>query len=403
MLEKGCSECWVDFSPQHTTDSYGHYVPLHLAFADACSKSSFDYFLIGKTFSLDTFAIDNTNFTKGPGYFGFKKVFKIKKFFDNLSYSKINLIIYEGNFLLYLFFAFVLKISTQKLTLHFNWSNDKQLNKMINRHRQLLKLYFSALSRSHLHSIISYVENPHLLQKLNEISNFKFKLFPTPSVFNETENIQEIPSSKKILIFVNDPENEKDWLKRIVSASNLTKFDDFEIHIFGIRDFESFVGNKITLHKFQQISLKEYGSLIGQSSDILLIYNSNNYETLTSGRFLDAIVFKRPIWVPKQFSQLDWMGNTFKNLHKFDLLAPNWLDEIIGKNFEFEVIDKNYLPNSSNMLRILNHFAKELPKIKSKKGYLLLLFLYFTEHARFVVYILKNLSLKDIFGEKTTN
>lgn len=307
---------WIDFTLRTGSNSIGHYLPIHEAWLSSAKRRQLDWMMLGE----DTFCIENlqglSNLVTWPAHF---TVFDIKNFINFLrgkSRGKLFFLVYEGEFVTFYFFLILSFFFKRELYVHFNWSNNSQLQQYCKRasFKLLLRIIHFLSQRNFIH----YVENEHLKDLLNTRSRLEFNLFPTSTVFEETFRNETKYSKHQIALIINDKSISQNDFIRIISIID-SLFEGFEIAIFS---YKKYVLPQITSNHFveyiKQLDRNDYFSVLQNTWISFFFYNEENYRFLTSGRYLDCLFVESLICVPHQPSPLDWLGSRFGNLVHFD-------------------------------------------------------------------------------------
>jgi hypothetical protein len=254
-------------------------------------------------------------------------------------------------------------VTFKNLNVIHNWSNDKQMFTLLNKRRFLLKVRLKLLNYSSSKRIISTVENENLSLDLSKLGIIEFYLFPTPSVFKSREIFDKIDSNfDSILIFINDSKREKEIVNEIVLRTKLLD-SSTKVIVFGTNYRGDIQKNLIFLPKVQMTN-EAYFDYLANSKLVIFFYSQENYESLTSGRFMDCIVAQKNIWIEREFTALDWLIKKYPSYcNRFSIQDENWINLI---NVNQETVN-NYeslnLPTAINSILILNNYlaARKFP------------------------------------------
>jgi hypothetical protein len=393
-------EVWVNFSPKLDSKSYGHYLPFHETLKDAVLSHGLTYLELPNRSKCicGKYDWDANTIIKGPGYFKLKQLLVLFHILNELKSYKINLLIYEGSFLTFKMVSILCYFSPNLRVVH-NWSNDKQITKMYNKHRNYLKHRLKILKRYSSNQIISTVENLNLSLKLSKLNGLKFEVFPTSSVFKSSETF-DLGKDKldSILIFLNDSAREKTLIQEILNESKVLD-NSTQIIVFGCSYLPVHNNTNVVFLPKTQMAGDRYEQYFMKCKFAIFFYSQKNYESLTSGRFMDCIVARKNIWLEKEFTALDWLAEQYpSNCHRFSTQEARWLHGISVERNGFYNLDSTNIPIARNSVSILSKYL--LSDCNPGKVRNLALFIYFLDYAyiiiRYLLFLIREL-FKNLF------
>jgi hypothetical protein len=349
-MSQPIDELWLDFSPRTNLDSVGHYLPLHLAWSEAAKTNNVAWQLISGDQHHSLLQDLFNNMYKRPAHF---KIINIREFltFLKLQNSKhINLLVYEGEFVAFYFLLFISKFYREKITIHFNWSNNNQLEKYSR--RIWFKAHFAILDLVSKRNFIHYVENEPLVFDLNCRSRLSFERFPTSTVFDQSKFTGLSCETNKLALIINDKSIGQSEFCQIVHGIEAV-FSGHSVVVHSYTKFE-IPNGVVNIYKMcsNQIDSEAYFEVLKGTWISFFFYNEENYKYLTSGRFLDCLFVNSLICVPKESTSLDWLGEKFGNLFHVDLrrgLSSYDIELLFHQHFKQPEIE--FTPN--NLLQTL--------------------------------------------------
>jgi hypothetical protein len=394
--EEHTKEIWIDFTPRTTKSSIGHYSPLHEAWAESATNLGLDWqVILGDQQEQKEKDLKFANLTTWPSHFSILDLFRLYSFFRLQGKGNRNILVYEGEFITFYLMLFIAKFSPKNTVIHFNWSNNNQLEQYSS--KVFFTWHFNLINLFTRRNFKHYVENQPLRDKLNQRSRLDFSLFPTSTVFSPQKHLLNIENFSRIGLILNDKNLDQEKFNQIVS--NIEKiFIGFEVKVFSYKRFrlESTTDNIYTMH-FEQIDRDTYFSVINNAWINFFFYNEDNYKYLTSGRFLDALFVKSLIIVPIESHSLDWLGDRFGNMHRFNLYCSSSAEEIESL-FDLEFHNSSLSFTPENTVRILqesglclrSQFKKEM-SIYPRLTDLLLPFVFILLQLKFCLLLTKRI------------
>lgn len=340
-------EIWIDFTPRTTKSSIGHYSPLHEAWAESATNLGLDWkVILGDQQEQKDKGLKFVNLTTWPSHFSILDLFRLYKFFRLQGEVKRNILVYEGEFISFYFMLFVSRFSPRNTIIHFNWSNNNQLEQYSS--KVIFSWHFNIINLFAKRNFKHYVENQPLRDKLSQRSRLDFSLFPTSTVFSPQKHLLSIEKINRIGLILNDKNLDQEIFNQIIS--NIERiFTGFEVRVFSYNRFklESTSGNKYIMH-FEQIDRDTYFNILNNTWMNFFFYNEDNYRYLTSGRFLDTLFVKSLVIVPIDSHSLDWLGDRFGNMHRINFFSPLLAEDIESLfNLEFHNSSVSFTPENT--------------------------------------------------------
>jgi len=380
-------DLWLYITLTNLSESKGHYVPTSDALQIASKKLSVNFELLQNNNLQFNILKPKSRSVYVPFELTFLGVHKFLTYIKNYKNKRINVVIYDGNFNYFYYFLMVSILSKKIIIVHLNWSNNSQIHSYSESF--LSKIHFTIIKYLSAYNFIHYVENPSLQKVLESRTNFKFQLFPTMTVFEDSLGKHK-RKKKKIVVFINDKNfKHYDFLRLIDCIDN--NFYNHKIIIFNDVKYKKHKSRRNSYKIIKkQTSRKEYFNLIGGAKLCLFFYNEDNYKYLTSGRFLDAIYIKSLIVVPDESKALDWLGSKYGNFYKINLdVKKNSSESIYSvSKRKFQPTGQEVTPEntlrvlSMNSLKVLNENRTRFMIYFSN---LLIVFLYAYSRCKFAI------------------
>ncbi len=393
---------WFDFSPRTRKEAIGHYLPLHQAWSNAAKQNGMDWTLISTNFSSTSLNDDFGNLLNQPEHFSIRHVINFSEHLNRSKTKYVNILVYEGNFVTFYFFLFISRLCRKKVIVHFNWSNNNQLLRYANKFyfKWVMNILYTISKRNFVH----YVENETLKNTLNIKSNLYFSLFPTSTVFSIEKSEYAKINNSKLTLFINDKDFGQVKFDKVIERIEQV-FLGMEVNIFSSREFEvpaQMSNIYVTYNK--QIDNSAYFLALNGTWISIFFYNENNYQVLTSGRFLDCLSVDSLICVPYESKCLDWLGKRFGNYYHINIF--NELSNYdIDKLFEMNTEVPKFSFSPDNTIQILINNGENLKQSSKIERFTekffhpaILTCIYVVLQIKFILLLIMRRSLKKKFS-----
>ena len=215
-------------------------------------------------------------------------------------------------------------------------------------------------------------------------------MFPTPSVLESVEKFSLHESNfNNVQIFIRDLAREDYLLQCILNASKSLEANT-KVTILGLTRSRTVVEGNVTILPKKQISINEYSSLLLRASNVVFFYAQDNYETLTSGKFLDCVVTGRNVWFETDFTALNWLLTKFTVCKRFTLSDSKWLSSISETKLEFNMTNQ-VLPTADLAIDVIQQLASDgyASRVIPFKFFFSLPFLQLFFYVRYLAFLIK--------------